>query len=349
MSPVHRACVIAFLLAAAGAGGWALARAAGTSPAPGFPDGVELVTVARGDLAVTTSLTGVVVPRDRVAIGAGTDGVVSRVRVSAGMFVEAEQPLFDLDTGEAALALAEASLDVRLAALDVRDARCDEAGACRDRERRQIALDRARLAETAARRRLAQHTVRAPAAGRILEVHASAGDRVGPAGDPVAVLMRGDTWDIDVEVDEFDVTGLKTGAPASTIVPAHSPVPCLGEVLTPPHMLRMRTGVGSPALFRVRVSLRCARPLSAGGLSAYVDIERARREDVVLLPLRAVFRHRDADFVALMKGTAIEPRPVTLGLADTAVAEVLSGVDENDRVLAGPADRLRRAAFGLER
>lgn len=333
MSTASRAIGAALVVGVAAAGGWALGRADGASSAHSLPAGVETAIVARGDVAIAVSLTGVVVPRVRLPVRAEVDGRVARVRVAAGALVNAGDPICELDSTSATMDLTRATLDRRLAEID--------AGLG---ERQQIALDLARLTERDARQRLARHVVRAPARGRIVELNVAPGDPAGPSSDPVAVVMPGDTWDVEVEADEFDVAAIRIGAAASAVVPAHSPVPCLGEVRTEPRIVRVRSGVGSPALFRFRVGLTCEGSPRASGLSAYVEVERERRDDVLLVPLGAIVRHEGQEHVVVATGDAFELRPVTIGLADASVAEVTAGLAEHDRILSGPEPLLRAVA-----
>jgi multidrug efflux pump subunit AcrA (membrane-fusion protein) len=330
MTPTMRSMAALGVVAVAGVGGWALGRV--DQAATRLPPGVESVTVARGDIAIAVSLTGIVVPRDRVLIHAQTDGRVARVRAEPGSIVNAGDPLLDLDSADATVDLSRTTLERRLAELEA-----DEG------ERHKIALALARLTERKARERLNRHVVRAPSRGRLTEINAVPGDMVGPSTGPVAIVMAGDAWDVEVEADEFDVAGIRVGAASSTMVPAHSSVPCVGEVRTEPRLARVRTGVGSPALFRLRIGLSCDVPPRASGLSAYVEVERQRRDDVLLVPLSAIVRHDGQEHVVVVRGDAFDLRPVTLGLTDVALAEIAAGLVVDDRVLAGPEALLRAA------
>jgi len=92
------------------------------------------------------------------------------------------------------------------------------AGAASRREDAEAAVRAAQAALDAARAELELAVVRAPIAGRVLEVHARAGERVGPDG--VVELGRTDEMFAVAEVYETDIGRVKTGQHATVTSPA---------------------------------------------------------------------------------------------------------------------------------
>lgn len=78
-----------------------------------------------------------------------------------------------------------------------------------------------------ARAELARVEVRSPIAGRVIEVHARAGERVGPEG--IVELGETDAMYAVAEIYETDVVGVEEGASAEITSPA-LPRPLRGEV-----------------------------------------------------------------------------------------------------------------------
>jgi HlyD family secretion protein len=74
------------------------------------------------------------------------------------------------------------------------------------------------------------------------------------------------------------------------------------------------------------------------GMTANIEIETARQENVLLVPLRTL-RGKNGGWVAFIlnaKGEAVE-RPVTVGLRGTeGTVEITGGLSEGDRVMATP-------------
>jgi multidrug efflux pump subunit AcrA (membrane-fusion protein) len=84
------------------------------------------------------------------------------------------------------------------------------------------------------------------------------------------------------------------------------------------------------------------------GLTANVFVPLERKEDVLLIPVAAVFSEGDASFVWRVRNGRAERREVKLGADDDVQVEVLDGLKEGDVVrvpLFGPQGALK---FGVE-
>jgi macrolide-specific efflux system membrane fusion protein len=69
-------------------------------------------------------------------------------------------------------------------------------------------------------------------------------------------------------------------------------------------------------------------------MTATVDIVVARKADVVVIPNRAVKRGTAGRYlVDVWNGQSAESRPVTIGLSNDTVTEILSGVNEGEEVV----------------
>jgi len=104
--------LIAALLLAAG-GGYAAYANFVVSPAEATPESqVQTSTVRRGDLVITASGTGTLVPEEEVEVGFLTGGVLVELMVEAGNQVKAGDVLARLDDTDARKAVADAELQV---------------------------------------------------------------------------------------------------------------------------------------------------------------------------------------------------------------------------------------------
>ena len=68
-------------------------------------------------------------------------------------------------------------------------------------------------------------------------------------------------------------------------------------------------------------------------MTARVDILVGEREDVVRLPVNAIFENDGMMVVNVLRGGRVESRQVELGEQNHRFVEVLAGVAEGDRVL----------------
>lgn len=200
------------LLALGGLGCGGAAPGGATAAAPSAPP------------ARVTAL-GRLQPKDgihRIAGPSRPSVVIAKLLVDEGARVEADQPIAVLDTmaiDEAGLARAKAELANARTALErleplVRSGMVS----VQVRDDAQLKVDVARAELAAAQSAFDQDTVRAPAGGRIIAVHARRGERVGPDG--IAELAETDQMYAVAEVYETDIGRVKVGQRATLKSPA---------------------------------------------------------------------------------------------------------------------------------
>lgn len=158
----------------------------------------------------------------RVAGPSLPTAVIAELRVEEGDRVEKEQVLAILDgypRGQAAVAEARAELENAQRELDrSRRLVAGKAASGAQRDLAQMRVEVARARAQAAQAELDLSIVRAPIAGRVLEIHARPGERVGAAG--ILELGRTDAMVAVAEVYETDVTRVAVGQRARIQSPA---------------------------------------------------------------------------------------------------------------------------------
>jgi HlyD family secretion protein len=211
-------------------------------------------------------------------------------------------------------------------------------------ERTRLQLEQARLQLEQARRRLEQATLLAPFDGTVIAVNIEIGQVVG-AGVPGGAIVLADLSDLylDLTVDEVDVVRLKEGMPVEITLDALPGRSFRGHIDA---IAPAATEAGSAATYRVRVVLDERDPVLRAGMSANVEIEVERRENVLLVPNAAVRRDRETGraFVYRVVGDRTEEVEIRLGAQGETESEVLEGLQEGDRVVLGevqPASSFR--------
>jgi HlyD family secretion protein len=229
-----RPIVMLAVAAVGGLAGWGIHAAMGTHATH---EGGADTAGAGGEAphpATTITALGRLEPKDgviRVAGPSASQPVIAQLLVDKGDTVRSGQPLAVLDSFEllkAALARLQVELDQaqseyrryerlyrdKVVALSERDAwriKADTLAA--DLHRAQVELDQA--------------TVRAPVSGQVLDIHARAGERIGPEG--IAELGQTDQMYAIAEVYETDIGRLRIGQRATITSPA-LPKPLHGGV-----------------------------------------------------------------------------------------------------------------------
>ena len=293
---------------------------------------------------------------DALTSGADEDTVgVSQANV-ASMVAQRDAAQANLDLllagpTEAEIAAARATLADRTQSL----ATLRAAPTAAQRATAAAAVEQARIALERARNDLEKATLRAPFAGAVTAVHVD----MGEIASGVAVeLEDAEQLEVVLDVDEVDVGELSVGQPAvitleawpeqeiesevAAIAPAANGIAAGARVLD--------TGI---ATFQVRLALGETELPVRVGMTANATLVTAQREDVLLVPNRAIIADRAAGryYVNLVETTAggettVRRVEVSVGLRDAQYTQITDGLQEGDRVRIGPLDAPLGNPFG---
>lgn len=186
---------------------------------------------------------------------------------------------------------------------------------------------------------------------------------IGTMNNPGTVLMTIadlSEMEVEVEVDETDVVGVKIGQPADVKVDALPNQILKGTV----------TEIGSSALARLtytqqesrdfQVTITLSNPPEAlkPGLSATADIITAEKKGVLAIPISAlVIRQKKSDEpsgpenleeegVYVVEGGRARFQSVRKGIMGGLLIEVSAGLKEGQEVIVGPYNSLRELRDG---
>ncbi len=208
----------------------------------------------------------------------------------------------------------------------------------------QTALSQARATLGAAQARLDQMVVLAPVDGTLIGRNVEPGDVVQPGKELMVLAPAGETQ-VVVAIDEKNLSQLKLGQKALASADAYPHERFAAE------LFYINPGIDA-LRGSVEVKLRVPAPPDylRQDMTASVDIEVGRRQNVLTVPSRAVF---DATgprpWVLAVEGGRAVRKPVTLGLKGEGRVEITEGVSAGDRVVAAsaggvaPGQRVRAA------
>jgi HlyD family secretion protein len=323
------------------------------------------VEVVRGDVLAQALAVGTIVPEVEVGVKSKVSGVVQRRFADVGDFVHAGAPLLEIRPDPTPIELADARRQVELRHLErdnvVRELERQQELRSRgliseqEFEQSQRRAAEARLQSQMATERLAllekgrvtgatgvtlESVVRSPIDGYILEKLVEVGDPVVPLStyqEGTMLLKMADMKKLIFRgtVDEIDVGRLREGMPVVIKVGALPNVPVEG-VLTRISLKAQRQE--NATVFPVEIALteRGAAVLRAG-YSASAEIIIDRREQALTIPERLVHFAADSAWVEVpgADGARLKRR-VETGLSDAIRVEIVSGLQEGDRVLEKP-------------
>jgi HlyD family secretion protein len=351
---------------------------------------VMVENVQRDDLESTVSASGEVKPKKNVNISAHIPGRIVKIGVEEGQRVKAGDFLLKLESTQyeanadrdraqiqslkADLIRAEAVLNrdksfyerqlklfdsklISTESLESSKAQYEISKAQYDAILFQIKQAQASLQSTLDN--LEKTVYNAPIEGVITSLRVEEGEiaLVGTMNNPGTILMTIadlSVMEVEVEVDETDVVGVRIGHTAEVRVDAFPEEPIKGTV----------TEVGSSALekltaseeskdFKVVITLENPPQNLKPGLSASADIITARKDNVLTVPISSlVLREKEEENtteeskreegVYIVQDNRVKFTPVQKGILGELKIEIISGLEEGQEVVVGPYSALRQ-------
>jgi HlyD family secretion protein len=303
-----QAALAVLVIALAGGGAYWYRQNAAQSPEQRY----KLQTLEKGDLTQPVSANGPLNPVVLVSVGTQVSGTVTKLYVDFNDKVEKGQPLLELDDAllaaqarqsaanvvniAAALDLARAN-EARLKALFEQEyvSRQEFEQAIQTRRSNEAQLAQAKAAADKDRVNLNYTIIRSPVSGVVV-------DRVVDLGQTVAASLQTPTlikiaqdlseMRIDSSFAEADIGSIREGQQVRFTVDAFPNRSFQGQV----QQIRLNpTTQQNVVTYNVRVSLSNPEQILLPGMTAYVSIGVARRQNVLLLPNAALrFKPPDA-------------------------------------------------------
>ncbi|MDO9167025.1 MAG: efflux RND transporter periplasmic adaptor subunit [Rhodoferax sp.] len=316
---------------------------------------VDALVMQMAPLVRTLQFSARVATLSRVDIGSTLTGRVAQVLVREGAQVQRGEALIRLETDELNAALAQAVAAERQADATLlagqatlrrvqqlvaqgfySTAQLDEAKRAVDVALAQRGSARAQVAAASAR--LTQATLVAPADARVLSRQVEPGQIVQPGKALMSLALTGPTQ-LSAQVDERFLDQLQPGQKAMVVADAFAAQPFAARVLSIAPVVDSQRGA-----IEVKFALEQQAPVFLReDMTLSVDVETARRERALVLPIAAL-RASGAAVLVLQAGR-VQERAVRLGLRTLDAAEVLEGLSQGDVVLLKgtlkPGDRVR--------
>lgn len=308
---------------------------------------VEIVQAVEMDMAPLSWLAGTVIGRDDARIAAEVEGILLSVADVGDRFAQNEELVrleptvlaLELEEARAAIPPIEARIRFynreveRLSALtprgNIAENLLDEMIANRDEAQGQLRVAEARLAR--ARDRLERTTIKAPFAGVVMERYRYPGERVS-AGEQIVRLVNTERLEIQVRVPGSAIRIVQPGDPLQLIDRDHE---IDGRVRT-----IVPVGDDASRLYELRVTFNDADWLAGHPVRVGVPLA---------VPRRVIAVHRDA-LVIRREQTMVyridaddkaEMLPVTTGLAEGNLIEIVGPVEPGDRIVVRGNERLQ--------
>lgn len=208
-------------------------------------------------------------------------------------------------------------------------------------------VEQAHIALERARNDLEKATLRAPYDAVVTAVHVDTGEL---ASGVAVELEDANQLEVVLDVDEVDIGELSVGQPAVITLEAWPEEEIESEVAAIAPAANAIAADAGPvdtgiATFQVRLALGATNLPVRVGMTANANLVTAQREDVLLVPNRAIIADRQAGryYVNLVEPAAGDQTTtrqveVSIGLRDAQYTQITDGLNEGDIVRIGSID-----------
>ena len=322
---------------------------------------VRFVEVMRGTIERQAVATGTIGPEFEVAVKPQISGIIGEVFKRMGEKVKVGDPLVKVKPNPTPFNSVAAKRSVEAAklseerAIEFRDRQnflSKIMSVMMGKKEMERQYEQARLGRVQAEEQLEllkegkvimddeviDSVVTSPIDGYILERNVNIGDPVDALGSRsggtvLCLLADMDTLVFRGTVDEIDVGHLAEGMEARIQVGALPECLLNGTVDEISLKAQLRNNA---TVFEVRLSFE--RPedvVLRAGYSATANILVQKKDNILLIPERVIERRKGEAFVQVLQEAAgsSETRRIETGLSDGIMTEVISGLDEGQRVL----------------
>jgi HlyD family secretion protein len=195
-------------------------------------------------------------------------------------------------------------------------------------------LDLAAQSRDYAQTQLDKATIKAPFSGTIATLPVDEGDTV-LGTTLIARLIEPDKLELKVQVDEIDIPGVKIGQRAIIKVDALPDTQLDGKVSFISLLPIQEAGV---TLFDVKIEITDTKGTGLkGGMSASADIVTSERDNVLLVPARAVkLNSKGESIVTVSVSGKNQERTVVTGMTDGFQTEITSGLKDEETIVESP-------------
>lgn len=317
---------------------------------------VESAIVGRQDITPELIFSANLDPVWSAEISPKFSGRMDRLYVDEGDVVSAGQVLAQMDTAELASQVYQAEGALYSAQADQQDAIADyernaklyEQGAVSKKayESSRFKQDNTAGSYSAAQgglkvlqERLDSATIRSPRTGIVTRRFLHEGYYVN-SGTPI--ISVADTTELlaVADVGEGHIGAIYLGAPVDIRVAAYGDEIFRGKItrISPVAQLPART-------FRVEINIPNQDQRLKGGMFATITIHGQIRKGALVIPQTAIVMREDQKTVYIIdQNDVVQQKLLEVGSINDGMVEVLSGLDEGDRIVIGGQNRLRQGS-----
>jgi len=209
----------------------------------------------------------------------------------------------------------------------------------------ELQLDEAKAALDIAEADLAKAAIVAPFDGIVAGIYISERQQLSTMTytNPAIRLVDPSEIELNGVIDEMDISKAKFGQEVNIALDALPGREVKGKIVFISPVGTVQTGV---VFYKTTIALLNPGKELKDGMSATAEIAIERRENVLMIPNRAIRGSLQNYWVEIVAGEQTEKRQITLGLSDGLNTEVLSGLEEGAKVVLPSASQSSFLSLG---
>ncbi|HEM48683.1 MAG TPA: efflux RND transporter periplasmic adaptor subunit [Caldithrix sp.] len=281
-------------------------------------DPASVVEVKLGNLKKSVSASGFLQPVNSVNLNLQssetTGGIVEKILVHVGEFVEEGQELVHLKDKEERLNYLKAKNEYELAKINGSP---------------NLTQEEKKLAMELALEKLNARTIQAPFSGKIIKIYVEEGDNIEKTDD-IIYLIDETAYEIEVSISEVDCMEVEVGQQAEVELDILDGKIFTGKVAEVANYAIAESNVVTvPVTIRMDEVSKFFKP----GFSASAEITVGSAKNVVLIPVTSLSIAGGNSMVLKIESGKAVPTPVKTGISDSYYLEVTEGLKEGDKII----------------
>lgn len=290
-------------------------------------------TAKIGTIAKTVSVTGEFRPEIQADLSFKFGGQIKSILVSVGDKVEKNQKIATIDRGTLYEELAKTKHEVNVqkkALYDIK--KRDETYNKYQEDAQRIRIKQAEESVSIIIAQIRDLILYSPIDGLVIKKSVEVGENILANASVITISNLGEPF-IETDVPESDITDVKIGQKADLTFDAlPSDEKLEGEVF---EIEPASTVIQDVVYYKVKIKLLSQDSRLKLGMSADADINTFEKNNVVMIPYRAVKKDGEQEYVEILKPENMTERvDVETGLkGDDGMVEIISGIKGGEKVI----------------
>jgi HlyD family secretion protein len=174
--------------------------------------------------------------------------------------------------------------------------------------------------------------LKAPFTGKITKIIPGVGDIVN-TNSPVISIIGDDTYQIDINISESDIAKVKVNNTAKVTLDAYS-----SDIIFPAKVVQIDLSaieIDGVVSYRSIVKFDNKDIRIMPGMTANIDVLALEKDDIMIIPSRAIITKNGKKFVKLMVGKNNVLTNVIVGIRGSdGNTEIISGIKVGDQIVS---------------